>query len=283
MPKSIKELAAFVNGAIVGDGNVLIEGITNLEAPHRGHITFAQDEKVFLKLENTDIACLIVPPSISKSSKPLIQVKNPKLAWAKLVPLFYPKPNDPAGISPKASISPTSRLAKNTAVEAFATICDGVEIGEGGVIRSHAFIGEKVKIGKNAVVHPGVVIYRNCVIGDQVILHAGAVIGADGFGYVTTETRQEKVPQVGNVVIEDDVEIGALTSIDRATIGSTRIGKGTKIDNLVQVGHNVSIGAHTVISAQTGISGSCKIGSHVTMGGKVGLGDHVEIGDWVTV
>ena len=283
MKKTIEELALLIDGKVIGNPSTSIEGITNMETPGPGLITFVQDPKYLSKLEASGIACLIVPPSVKASSKPLIQVKNPKLAWAKLLHAFYPAPSYSQTISPQASVAKTARLGRNITIEPFAVVCDGVEIGDGSVLRSHAFAAENVKIGSQSILHPGVVIYRDCVIGNSVIIHAGTVIGTDGFGYVATAEKQEKVPQVGNVVIEDEVELGACVTIDRATLGSTRICKGVKIDNLVQIAHNVTIGAHTVISAQTGISGSSKVGEHVTMGGKAGLGDHVEIGDWTIV
>ena len=281
--KTVQELAALVQGRVLGDGQVLVSGVTNLESPGPGLITFVQDEKALRRLESSPLACLIVPPSLQVSSKPLIQVPHAKLAWAKLLEYFFPSASYSQTISPHAVISQTAKIGKRVTVEPFAVISDSAEIGDEAVIRSHVFVGSNVKVGAKAILHPGVTVYENCQIGNAVVIHAGSVIGADGFGYVTTQGAQEKIPQVGNVVIEDNVEIGALTTIDRATIGSTQICKGVKIDNQVQIAHNVFIGPHTVISAQTGISGSCKIGAHVTMGGKVGVGDHVEIGDWTMV
>lgn len=283
MSKSVQELATYVGGKVIGDANLRIDGITNLEAPQPGFITFAQDPKSFQKLEASSIACLIVTPEISQSSKTLIQVASPKLAWAKLLRLFFPVPQLHPSVSDKAFVAKTAKIGKEVTIEPFVTVSDGAVIGDHCVLRSHVFVGENVVIGDNTFLHPNVVIYRDCSIGKRVIIHAGTVIGADGFGYVATAQGQEKVPQVGNVIIEEDVELGASVTIDRATIGSTKIGKGCKLDNLVQVAHNVEIGMHTVISAQTGISGSCRIGNYVTMGGKVGVGDHVEIGDWVMV
>ncbi len=283
MSKTVQELADLVHGKVMGDGKTPIRGITNIETPGAGLITFVQDEKSLQKLESSEIACLIVPPSLQSAAKCLIRVSEPKLAWAKLLRVFHPAAAYSKKISPKASIAKTARIGKRVTIEPFAVISELAQIGDGAVIQSHAYVGPKVHLGAHSVLHPGVVIYENCQIGSSVIIHAGSIVGADGFGYVATSTGQEKIQQVGNVIIEDEVELGACVTIDRATIGSTRIGRGCKIDNLVQVGHNVSIGPHTVISAQTGISGSCKIGSHVTMGGKVGLGDHVEIGDWTLV
>ncbi len=283
MAKTVEELAKAVGGKVIGDGQTLILGITNIESPGPGLITFVQDAKALKQLEASPVACLIVPSAITASSKPLIQVPHPKLAWAKLLTEFFKPLSYSQSISELASISKTAKIGSKATIDAYAVISDGAVIGNEAVIRSHAFVGHNVTVGDKTVLHPGVIIYENCKIGSSVVIHGNAVIGADGFGYVTTPEKQEKVPQVGNVLIEDDVEIGAGTTIDRATIGSTVISKGTKIDNMVQIGHNVTIGPHTVISAQTGISGSSKIGAHVTMGGKVGLGDHVEIGDWTMV
>ncbi len=226
---------------------------------------------------------MIVPKQIGRSSKILIQVEHPKRAWAQLLRELFPAKKFSGTVSSNALIAKTAKLGKNVTVESFVTIGENAMIGDNTVLCSHAFVGECVKIGNNCVIHPNVTLYENCELGANVIIHAGTVIGADGFGYVATPGAHEKLPQIGNVVIEDDVEIGSCSTVDRAAIGSTRIGKGCKIDNLVQIAHNVVIGPHTVISAQTGISGSCKIGSHVTMGGSVGVGDHVEIGDWAMI
>jgi UDP-3-O-[3-hydroxymyristoyl] glucosamine N-acyltransferase len=283
MSKTVQELAQLVGGQVVGDGSTVVTGITNFETPALGHVVFVQHPKYMGALEKSEVACIIVPPSITASSKPLIQVKEPKLAWAKLLNVFFPPEPYGQTVSPKASIAQTAKIGTGVTIEDFAVISERAEIGDGAVVRSFVFIGKDVSIGAKSILHPGAVVYEKCKLGTSVILHAGSVVGSDGFGYVHTAEGQVKVPQVGNVVIEDDVEIGACAAIDRATVGSTRIGRGCKIDNLVQIAHNVVLGPHTVISSQTGISGSCKIGSHVTMGGKVGLGDHVEIGDWTMV
>lgn len=277
------DLAQILKSSVTGNAETLISGIASSENPQPGCIAFVQNKKDLPAAEASELACLIVPEDIETSSKPLIRVKNPKLAWASLLRVFHPALPYSGKVSPEASVAPGAKIGPNVTIEAFARVCEDAVIEEGAVIRSFAFVGEKVTIGSKSVLHSGVVIYENCVIGRQVTIHANSVIGADGFGYVATPAKQEKVPQVGNVVIEDDVEIGACSTIDRATIGSTVIGKDTKIDNQVQIAHNVIIGPHSAISAQSGISGSCKIGAHVTMGGKAGLGDHVEIGDWVMV
>ena len=283
MKKTVQEFAKLVGGTVIGDGSIVIEGVTNFENPLKGHISFAQDEKGFRTLEASDISCMIVPKQIGMSSKTLIQVEYPKRAWAQILRELFPAKKFPGTMSPHASIAKTARIGKNVTIESFVTIGENAVIGDNTALCSHVFVGENVKIGTHCVIHPNVTLYENCELGANVVIHAGTVIGADGFGYVATPAAHEKLPQIGNVVIEDDVEIGACTTVDRAAIGSTRIAKGCKIDNLVQIAHNVVIGPHTVISAQTGISGSCKIGSHVTMGGSVGVGDHVEIGDWTMV
>ncbi|MBI3313964.1 MAG: UDP-3-O-(3-hydroxymyristoyl)glucosamine N-acyltransferase [Candidatus Omnitrophica bacterium] len=283
MKKTVNEIARFLGGKVIGDGAVTVEGITNIESPIKGFITFVQDAKGLKKLEPSEIACLIVPPAIDHSSKVLIQVAEPKLAWARLLREFYPAPLFSGVISPQASVAKSAKIGKGVTIESFATVSDEAEIEDGAVIRSFTFVGRKVKVGAKTILHPGVIIYDECIIGPSVIIHSGSVVGADGFGYVAGPRGLEKVPQVGNVVIEAGVEIGSCVTIDRATVGSTRICQGAKIDNQVQIAHNVVIGPFSAISAQTGISGSCKIGAGVTMGGKVGLGDHVEIGDGVMV
>ena len=274
-------LAREIQGKIIGDGQTPILGITSADHPLPGHLAFLEETHRLAELEATPIACLVVPRQITSSVKPLIQVEQPKLAWAKLLNLFFPPRAFTGTISEKAFIAPSARLGKGVTVEAFAFIGEEVEIGAESAVRAYSYLDRKCKIGEKTVIHPHAMLYENTVVGNRTAIHAGAVIGADGFGYVPTPQGQIKVPQVGNVVIGDDVEIGACTTIDRATIGSTRIANGVKIDNLVQIAHNVSIGQNTVISAQTGISGSSKIGAFVTMGGRVGLADHVEIGDQV--
>lgn len=283
MEKTLRDIAEFVGGKVIGDPSIVISGITNSENPKSGHITFAQNPRFIKNLEASEIACLIVREDVTESVKPLICVRDPKLAWAKLLGLFFPPRKFEPGIAAQAVISPSATIGKDVTIEPFSVIAEGAVVGDRTVIRSNCFIGENVQLGSGSVLHSGVRIYENTKIGSNVIIHSNAVIGADGFGYVTTAQGQQKVPQVGYVVIEDDVELGAGVTIDRATIGATTIGRGTKIDNMVQIGHNVTIGQHTVISAQSGVSGSCRIGNFVTMGGKAGLGDHVEIGDFTMV
>ncbi len=280
---TLAELAARVGGALSGDGATEITAISTREAPLPGSIVFVTEEKALRELESSVVAAVIVPEALTASSKPLLRVRHPKLAWAMLLGVFFPKRSWQPSISPRAHVSTSAKIAEGVCVEDFAYIGERVTVGKGTVIRAHVYVDDDASIGEGALLHPHVMIYDQSSIGNRVILHAGCVVGADGFGYVFTGREQLKVPQVGRVVIEDDCEIGANTTIDRATFGETRIRRGAKLDNLVQVAHNVDIGEHTVICAQVGVSGSSKIGSGVTLAGQVGLGDHVEIGDGVIV
>ncbi|MBI4970634.1 MAG: UDP-3-O-(3-hydroxymyristoyl)glucosamine N-acyltransferase [Candidatus Omnitrophica bacterium] len=279
MQKTLSELAQIVGGKLIGDGNTLIKAITNIETPEKEALTFVTEEKFLGSLAGTTIAAVIVPPSISQFEKPLIQCPNPKLAWARLLWVFHPARAFDGKSSEKAVIHPTAKIGAGVTIESFAVIGENSVIGDRAVVRSGCVIDRNVQIGAETILQPNVMIYENCRVGNRVILHAGTVIGADGFGYVMDAGKYFKVPQLGNVVIEDDVEIGANTTIDRATMGSTIIRRGAKIDNLVQIAHNCDIGEHTVASAQVGISGSCTVGKYVTLAGQVGLGDHCEIGD----
>lgn len=281
MEKTLAELAALIQGTVIGDGTVQIRGVTGLEYPLEGYLGYVTDAKRLSDAERTPLAALIVPAQVSSSKKPMIQHQHPKLAWAILLGLFNPPLPDSKTISNQAFISKTAKMGREVTIEPFAYIGDEVSIGNRSTVRAYAYIDQKVSIGEEVVIHPHVMLYPNTKIGNRVTIHAGSVVGSDGFGYVFDGRKQAKVPQVGNVVIEDDVEIGACTTIDRATVGSTIIHQGVKIDNLVQIAHNVEVGTHTCLSAQSGISGSSKIGSYVTMGGRAGLADHVEIGDQV--
>ncbi len=283
MEKTLKELADVIQGTVAGDGTTKITGITSIEYPRSGHLAYLTDHKKLGELESSVLAALIVPSEIKSSKKPLIQSQNPKLAWAILLGLFHPPQTHSKKVSEHAFVSKDARIGKNVTIEPFAFIGSGAAIGDQSVICSYTYIDEGSSIGQETIIHPHTVLYPKTQIGNRVVIHAGSIIGADGFGYVFDGRKQAKVPQVGNVVIQDDVEIGACVTIDRATIGSTIIGQGVKIDNLVQIAHNVEIGSHSCLSAQVGISGSSKVGNYVVMGGRVGLGDHCEIGDQATL
>lgn len=281
MEKTLKELSDIVQGKVIGDGSIKISGVTSIEHPTPGSLAYITEPKKLVEAENTPLAALIVPEEAQGSKKPLIQSRHPKLAWAILLGLYHPPQSYSKSVSEHAFVAKSARLGLEVTVEPFAFIGEDAVIGARSVIRSYAYIDQKVTIGENTLIHSHVILYPKTQIGNRVVIHAGSVIGADGFGYVFDGRKHAKVPQVGNVVIKDDVEIGACVTIDRATVGSTIIGQGVKIDNLVQIAHNVEIGDHTCLSAQVGISGSSKVGKYVTMGGRAGLGDHAEIGDQV--
>ena len=280
MRKTLDELAQIVNGTVIGDGGIHISDVAKIEEGEKGKISFLANLRYEKYLKDTKASAVIVPRSISKSKTNLLQVDDPYLALRKILLLFHPFP----GVT-RHSIHSTAYIEKNAHIErpvqigAFAYIGNDARISKRTVIGAYAYIGNEVYIGEHVLLHPGATILDRCIIGNRVIIHAGAVIGSDGFGYAKEKEKYLKIPQVGNVVIDDDVEIGANTTIDRATIGSTYIASGCKIDNLVQIAHNVKIGEYTAIAAQTGIAGSTKIGSRVALGGQVGIVGHIEIGD----
>ncbi|MEW6584317.1 MAG: UDP-3-O-(3-hydroxymyristoyl)glucosamine N-acyltransferase [Nitrospirota bacterium] len=274
----LKELAALVHGEVVlGDENIEITGASGIRAAKEGEITFLAGRKYLKDLAASGASGVIVKEPLADI--PIAQVKaaNPHLAFARLLEYFYVKRREPFGISADAYVSTTARLAESVSVHPFCYIADGVSVGKGAAIHPFVFVGENSVIGEECVLHPHVTVRENVQLGNRVIIHSGSVIGSDGFGYVFDRGRHHKIPQVGGVVIEDDVEIGSNVSIDRATTGNTYIGRGTKIDNLVQIAHNVMIGENSIIVAQVGISGSCEIGDYVTIAGQAGIADHVKI------
>jgi len=276
---SVQEIAALMQGKVQGDPNLTIAGITSIAVPLPGHMAYVNSADQISELEKTALVCLLAPPGSTSEKTTLIIVEQPKICWAKLLSVFHPARAYPAGISEQAHVSPKATIAEGCTIEPFAYIGDNVTVGKGSVIRAHAYIDNQVTIGENTVIHPQVMIYDHTIIGSNVIIHGGTVVGSDGFGYVFADGQQYKVPQIGNVVIEDNVEIGSNTSIDRATMGSTIIQKDAKIDNLVQIAHNVTIGRSTVASSQVGISGSTRVGNNVILAGQVGVADHCDIGD----
>jgi len=283
MKKRLKELAELVGGKVVGDGEVEILGIASIDEAKTGEITFIASPKYLSKLIQTKASAIIVSPEVTQAEKPLLCVTNPHLAFTKVVSLFSSHPYQPKGVDPHAWVSPTAQLGKDLTIYPFVYIGDRCQIGDRVTLYPGVSIGEDSSIGEESVIHSNVSIYSNAVIGKRVILHSGVVVGSDGFGYVKEGKKNVKIPQVGSVEIEDDVEIGSNTTIDRAALGKTIIRRGVKIDNLVQVAHNVVIGEDSIIVAQVGIAGSTKIGSNVTLAGQVGVADHVEIGDNVMV
>jgi UDP-3-O-[3-hydroxymyristoyl] glucosamine N-acyltransferase len=283
MKKKLKELAEWVGGTTVGDEEVEISGVAAIEEAKDGEITFIANPKFLPKLDETHASAVIVSTEVIQAKKPLLCVSNPYLAFAKVLSLFSYKPYQPRGIDPNAWVSPSARLGQDLTLYPYVYIGDRCEIGDRVTLYPGVYVGEDSSIGEESILYPNVSIYPKTVIGKRVILHSGVVVGSDGFGYIKNGTKNIKIPQVGSVEIEDDVEIGANTTIDRAALGKTIIRKGVKIDNLVQVAHNVVIGEDSIIVAQVGISGSTKIGKNVTLAGQVGVVDHIEIGDNVMV
>jgi len=283
MKKKLEELALWVDGIVVGDGRIEISGVAAIESAQAGEISFIANPKYLPNLSKTNASAVIVSKEVTQADKPLLCVTNPHLAFAKILTLFSQKPYQPRGIDSSAWISPTARLGKDLTLYPFVYVGDRCSIGDRVTLYPGVFVGEDASIGEDSILYPHVSIYSATIIGKRVILHSGVVVGSDGFGYVKEGKRNVKIPQIGIVEIENDVEIGANTTIDRAALGKTIIRRGVKIDNLVQVAHNVVIGEDSIIVAQVGISGSTKIGSNVTLAGQVGVVGHLEIGDNVVV
>ena len=283
MKKRLKELAQWVDGTVIGDGEIEISGVAAIEEARDGEITFIADSKYLPNLSKTNASAVIASKEVTQADKPLLCVTNPQLAFAKILTLFSQRPYQPKGIDPHAWISPTAKLGKDLTLYPFVYIGDRCLIADRVTLYPGVYVGEDSIIGEDSILYSHVSIYSGTVIGKRVTLHSGVVVGSDGFGYVKEGKKNVKIPQVGRVEIEDDVEIGANTTIDRAALGKTIVRRGVKIDNLVQVAHSVVIGEDSILCGQVGISGSTKIGSNVTLAGQVGVADHVEIGDNVMV
>lgn len=273
------EIAELVSGELKGDPELEIKGASGIHEAGEGEITFLSDRKLTGDCIKSRAAAVLVREFNADLNKPQVITENPYYAFARLLEFFYVKPLTPAGISSRAFVSDSARLGAEVTIHPFAYISEGAVIGEKTVIHPGVFIGENTAIGAECVIYPNVTLREGITIGSRVIIHPGAVIGSDGFGYVPEGGRHYKIPQVGGVILGDEVEIGANVTIDRATTGQTRIGSGTKIDNLVQVGHNVRIGENSIVVAHTAIGGSTKIGKYVVIGGLVGIADHAEIDD----
>ena len=282
-PTPLSAIVTFVSGRYAGP-DVAIDGVAPLSEATERHISFLSNPKYASQLESTKAAAVLVANDLDGDSPKWIRVANPYYAMATTVARFFAHRPRPAGISPQAAIAQSARLGSNVAVGAFTSIGDDVVIGDGAVIYPNVTIEPGVVIGDGTIIYPQVSIYYACRIGRRCIVHSGVVIGADGFGFATDDAGvHHKIPQVGTVRIEDDVEIGAGTTIDRAALGETVIGEGTKIDNLVQIGHNVRIGKRCLLVSQVGIAGSTTLGDAVQVGGQSGFSGHLRIGNRVRV
>lgn len=275
----LKDIARIIGGAIIGDEETVIIGINSLEAARSGELSFFSDQRYKDLLPETGASALIVRERTRLFKGPQIVVADPGLAYAKVAKRFVRPVVGFKGVSDQAFIDERCRVGRQVTICPGAYVGEGAEIGDRSVLFPGVFIGDRVRVGHDALIYPNVAILQDCVIGNRVIIHAGTVIGSDGFGFVRDGAESIKIPQLGIVQIDDDVEIGANNCIDRAALGKTWIKRGVKTDNLIQVAHNVVIGEHTVILAQAGIAGSVRIGREVIVAGQVGIADHVEIGE----
>ncbi len=277
----LKALAEMIGAELSGPGELEITGVAGVQDAGKGDITFIAGLNNLKDLEKSAASAALVPPDTPVMSLPLLRVKNPRLAFARALELFYVKPYQPKGISDKASIGRNVVIGVDPSILPYAVVDDGARIGDRVTLYPGVYIGQGSSIGDDSTVYANVSIGAGTVIGKRVIIQSGAAIGGDGFGFVTEAGRHHKIPQIGGVIIEDDVEIGANSAVDRATLGNTVIGMGSKIDNLVQIAHNDTIGAHCILAGQVGIAGSSTLGKYVVLGGQAGVADHITIGDGV--
>jgi UDP-3-O-[3-hydroxymyristoyl] glucosamine N-acyltransferase len=277
MKRTAKEIADYVGGNLRGDGLVVMESVASLKNAGPSDLTYAE-EKFYHEIEQSRAGCVILQ-SGNFAAKTVIVAKNPKLAFAQAAAWLLTETADDVFIHPSATVAPDAQIGEGVKVGPAAVIESGAVVGNQTTIEAGCYIGKRSRVGDNCIVYPRAVIYKDVEIGNRVIIHAGAVIGADGFGFVRDGEKHLKFPQVGKVIIEDDVEVGANTCIDRGSLETTVIRRGVKLDNLIQIAHNVEIGQHTIIAAQTGISGSSVLGAHCLIGGQVGIGEHAQLDD----
>ena len=283
MQITLKEIALFLGGSIVGRDDIVIENIRPIEEAGPGDITFIANKKYLKQLKTTAASAILAAPQTSAEGKNLVLVPDPYAAFGRLLSFFYPLEHSRHGISKDAYIEEGASVSPEATVFPRAYISRGAKIAKGAVIYPGVFIGSNASIGENSILYANVAVYWGSIIGKRVILHSGVVVGSDGFGFADPGRENSKIPQVGFVQIDDDVEIGANCTIDRATLGKTWIGRNVKIDNLVQIAHNVVIGENSVITAQVGVSGSTKLGKSVIIGGQAGIVGHINIGDNVMI
>ena len=280
---SLQEIAEQIGGKTIGDKGKRINGVAPFEASETTQITFAGSHAFLKRIETCRAGAIIVPDGFEAPGKNLIQVGNPQLAFTRVVELYHPIHRPAPGRHELAVVGKDVQFGQDVCVGALAQIGNRVTIGSGSIIQGGAFIGDDVTIGAQTLIHPNVTVMNGCRLGNRVIIHPGTVIGSDGYGFVSASGKYHKIPQIGIVQIDDDVEIGACNTIDRATFGRTWIQRGVKTDNLVHIAHNVVIGEDSVIVAQVGIAGSTKIGHHAILAGQAGISGHLDIGNHVTV
>lgn len=283
MPLTAAQIAAHLQGEVVGDPAVVLTGFAPAKAAKAGDLTFAENAEYFEAARQSAASAILVAEDFPAGDKTLIKVKNARVAFARVLPLFFPEHRPPAGVHPTAVVAAGAQVDATAAVGPYCVVEAGAVIGPETILESHVHVGAGAQVGAGCRLFPHVTLYPGVRLGQRVRVHAGTVIGSDGFGYVLDEGRHLKVPQIGTVIIHDDVEIGANVTIDRGALGPTVIGRGTKIDNLVQIAHNVTIGEHCIIVAQVGIAGSTSLGNYVVLAGQVGIAGHLKIGNQVTV
>ena len=279
----LKELAELVEGTVVGDGDLEILRLASIEEAREGDITFVSNPKYLARLTDCRASAVIVSPGIEAPGFSLIVCRNPYLAFARILTFLQVRRPEPRGIMPGAAVAASATIGEGATVHPGCVIGENVQVGQGTILYPGVVLYDDAVVGEECTLHAGVVVREQCRIGNRVIIQPSAVIGADGFGYAPDGSRYTKIPQVGIVIIEDDVEIGANTCIDRAALGVTRIKRGAKIDNLVQVAHNVVVGEDTILVSQVGIAGSVEIGNHCTFGGQAAASGHIKVGDNVTI
>ncbi|HKB92190.1 MAG TPA: UDP-3-O-(3-hydroxymyristoyl)glucosamine N-acyltransferase [Opitutaceae bacterium] len=280
---TVSQIAEQVGGEVVGDGTVVITGVSPADSAQVGDLTFAEKKSYFAAAEQSQASVIVVPVDFESSAKVLIRVKNPRVTMARVLPLFFPQDLFTPGIHPSAVIDPTAQIDVSAHIGPHCVVGAGVHLGPRSVLLGSNHIGRDSRIGQDVCLHPNVVLYARTQIGHRVTIHAGTVIGSDGYGYVFDQGHHRKMPQVGNVVIHDDVEIGANTAIDRGALCSTVIGQGTKIDNLVHVAHNVIMGRHCLIMGQVGFAGSTHLEDYVVIASQSGIAGHLKLGRQATI
>jgi len=277
------EIAKQLQGEVLGDGTVVLKGFAPADRAQPGDLTFAENENYFARAEQSAASAIIASGNLASAKKVVIRVADARVAFARVLPLFFPDPTFAPGIHPSAVVAQTAKVDPSAHIGPQCIIGENATIGARSVLQGLNFVGTGCQVGEDVNLFPNVTLYAQTEIGHRVRIHSGTVIGSDGFGYVLDGATHRKVPQIGNVIIRDDVEIGSNVSVDRGALGPTVIGKGTKIDNLVQIAHNVNVGEHCLIVAHVGISGSTKLGNYVILGGQVGIAGHLKIGNKVTV
>lgn len=280
---TLGQVAEAVGGRVSGDPALRLTGVESLERASASDLSWVADPRRVQEAESSAAGAFLVRSEQDAAGRPAVLVANPLAAFALWLGRIHPAARPKAGVSPRAHVHRTARIGRGASVASGASIGPGARIGARAVVAGGAYVGADAEIGEDTWVHPNATVLAGCRIGDRCAIHSGAVVGSDGFGYVWDGTAHRKIPQLGIVRVEDDVEIGANTTIDRATLGETVIGRGTKIDNLVQIGHNVVVGEHAILCGQAGIAGSSRIGARATLAGQAGVGDHATVGEGSTL